>query len=61
MTGLYILAGVIVVAVVVIFLYRAKWSKADRTEERVRQARIEDARVEETAKEAARDAAKKKG
>ena len=57
MTGLYIFGALIVVGTVVLFMYRAKWAKAGKVEEQVRETRLAKEREDEVTKEAARTAA----
>ena len=54
MIGLYIFGGLIVVGIVVIFVFQRKWSRATKTEVRIREAKIENERIEEAAKATAR-------
>ncbi len=56
MTGLYILAGLVVVGTIALFTFRAKWAKADRLEEKVRSARLIKEKEEEKVKEDVRAA-----
>jgi hypothetical protein len=56
MTGLYIFGGLIIAGVIVLFVFRARWSKANRIEEQIRSARIEKSRSDEAEREAARAA-----
>ena len=54
MIALYIFGGLIVVGIVVIFVFQRKWSRATKTEIRIREAKIENERIEEAAKAVAR-------
>jgi hypothetical protein len=54
MVPLYIFAGIIVIGIAVIFFFQRKWSRATKTEVRIREAKIESERVEEAAKAEAR-------
>ena len=47
--ALYIFAGLIIVGVTVLFVFKARWSKAGRIEEQLRAERLEKERVEELA------------
>jgi len=54
MIALYIFGGLIVVGIIVIFVFQRKWSRATKTELRIREAKIENERIEEAAKSEAR-------
>ena len=54
MVGLYIFGGLVVVGIVAIFVFQRKWSRATKTEVRIREAKIENERIEEAAKAADR-------
>jgi hypothetical protein len=54
MVGLYIFGGLIVVGIATLLFIQRKWSRAAKTEVRIREANIENERIEEAAKAAAR-------
>ena len=54
MVGLYIFGGLIVIGIVALLFIQRKWSRATKTEVRIREANIENERVEEAAKSEAR-------
>ncbi len=47
--ALYIFAGVIIVGVIALFIFKARWNKAGRIEEQLRETRLEKERAEEVA------------
>ena len=47
MIGLYIFGGVIVLGVVALIFYKAKWGRADKAAARGRAGKIEEERIEE--------------
>ena len=54
MVGLYIFGGLIVVGIGALLFIQRKWSRATKTEVRIREAKIENERIEEAAKADAR-------
>ena len=54
MVGLYVFGGLIVVGIVTLLFIQRKWSRATKTEVRVREENIEEERIEEVAKAEAR-------
>ena len=54
MVVLYVFGGLIVVGIVTLLFIQRKWSRATKTEVRVREAKIENERIEEVAKAEAR-------
>ena len=54
MVGLYIFGGLIVIGIGAILFVQRKWSRATKTEVNIREAKIENERIEEAARAEAR-------
>jgi hypothetical protein len=54
MVGLYIFGGLLIVGLMALMVFRTKWGRATKKEARGREENIENERIEELAKAAAR-------